>query len=349
MDKIFKIFVSSTFTDLEDIRLQAMQGVLKAGHMPIMMEGFAATSTQKEIIKKKITNSDAYILIVGSKYGTIDLESGLSYTEWEYNYALDNGIPIFTMILEERYIQERVEQGLLKLSDIEIASENYKDFVCKASSRQADFISSIEQVKSMTEAGIMQLVKDFGSSMIGWVSATVIDNVAMLQKELDNLRKTRSELQVKLTNAETKGIRESELPSNSSFDGLLSKMFAPNATDSILEQGIVYIMEFVKEKVEQLKITIENHRGNIAFGYDSNRKDQVLLLLGKDNLYFLADYSQAKINVRLSTQEPYFNEDLDILYVKDDILYSEKYSEPLSLDYLNKILSRYDEVKKKYS
>ncbi|MDT6370895.1 DUF4062 domain-containing protein [Enterococcus faecium] len=53
MDKIFKIFVSSTFTDLEDVRLQAMQGVLKAGHMPIMMEGFAATATQKEIIKKK--------------------------------------------------------------------------------------------------------------------------------------------------------------------------------------------------------------------------------------------------------------------------------------------------------
>nr|AFC64233.1 hypothetical protein EFAU004_02149 [Enterococcus faecium Aus0004] len=54
MDKIFKIFVSSTFTDLEDVRLQAMQGVLKAGHMPIMMEGFAATATQKEIIKKKL-------------------------------------------------------------------------------------------------------------------------------------------------------------------------------------------------------------------------------------------------------------------------------------------------------
>ncbi len=32
------------------------------------------------------------MLIVGSKYGTIDPESGLSYTEWEYDYALDNGI-----------------------------------------------------------------------------------------------------------------------------------------------------------------------------------------------------------------------------------------------------------------
>ncbi len=75
----------------------------------------------------------------------------------------------------------------------------------------------------MTEAGIMQLVKDFGSSMIGWVSATIVDNVKMLENELDNLRKTRSELQVKLTNAETREIRESELPPNSSFDGLLSK------------------------------------------------------------------------------------------------------------------------------
>ncbi|MCC9083095.1 DUF4062 domain-containing protein [Enterococcus faecium] len=157
-----------------------------------MMEGFAATATQKEIIKKKITSCDAYMLIVGSKYGTIDPESGLSYTEWEYDYALDNGIPIYTMILEEKYIQERMANGLLKLSDIETTSENYKAFVSKASSRQVDFINSIEQVKSMTEAGIMQLVKDFGSSMIGWVSATIVDNVKMLENELDNLRKTKA-------------------------------------------------------------------------------------------------------------------------------------------------------------
>lgn len=338
--------MSSTFTDLEDVRLQAMQGVLKAGHMPIMMEGFAATATQKEIIKKKITSCDAYMLIVGSKYGTIDPESGLSYTEWEYDYALDNGIPIYTMILEEKYIQERMANGLLKLSDIETTSENYKAFVSKASSRQVDFINSIEQVKSMTEAGIMQLVKDFGSSMIGWVSATIVDNVKMLENELDNLRKTRSELQVKLTNAETREIRESELPPNSSFDGLLSKMFAPNSTDPILEQGMIYIMEFIREKVEQLKATIESHRGNIALGYDANKKDQVLLRLGKDCLFFLADYNKAIINVRFAIQDPYFSENIDTLHVKNDVLYSEKYSEPLSLDYLNKTLSQYHEIKK---
>ncbi len=66
MDKIFKIFVSSTFTDLEDVRLQAMQGVLKAGHMPIMMEGFAATATQKEIIKKLLVVMRICLLLVVS-------------------------------------------------------------------------------------------------------------------------------------------------------------------------------------------------------------------------------------------------------------------------------------------
>ncbi len=49
-------------------------------------------------------------------------------------------------------------------------------------------------------------------------------------------------------------------------------MFAPNSTDPILEQGMIYIMEFIREKVEQLKATIESHRGNIALGYDANKK-----------------------------------------------------------------------------
>ncbi len=68
--------------------------------------------------------------------------------------------------------------------------------------------------------------------------------------------------------------------------------------------------------------------------------------LGKDCLFFLADYNKAIINVRFAIQDPYFSENIDTLHVKNDVLYSEKYSEPLSLDYLNKTLSQYHEIKK---
>lgn len=59
--------MSSTFTDLEDVRKEVVSGVLKSGHLLIMMEGFNAISTQKEKISKEINSSDAYILVVGSK------------------------------------------------------------------------------------------------------------------------------------------------------------------------------------------------------------------------------------------------------------------------------------------
>lgn len=55
-EKIFKVFVSSTYTDLEDVRNKAILGILKAGHLPVTMEGFSATATQKEMITKKLNH-----------------------------------------------------------------------------------------------------------------------------------------------------------------------------------------------------------------------------------------------------------------------------------------------------
>lgn len=47
----------------------------------------AFDESQKETIKKWINESDAYILILGGRYGSIDDSTGKSYTHWEYDYA----------------------------------------------------------------------------------------------------------------------------------------------------------------------------------------------------------------------------------------------------------------------
>jgi len=40
-----------------------------------------------------------YILILGGRYGSIEPESGKSYTQIEYKYALQKGIPVFAVVL----------------------------------------------------------------------------------------------------------------------------------------------------------------------------------------------------------------------------------------------------------
>lgn len=53
----------------------------------------AANEDQWSLIKNVIDDCDYYMVIVGGRYGSVD-ESGMSYTEKEYRYALDAGLPI---------------------------------------------------------------------------------------------------------------------------------------------------------------------------------------------------------------------------------------------------------------
>lgn len=58
------------------------------GHIPAGMELFQAGSqSQKLTIERWIDESDVYLLILGSRYGSIEPVSNMSYTHWEYDYA----------------------------------------------------------------------------------------------------------------------------------------------------------------------------------------------------------------------------------------------------------------------
>src|SRR5882724_9833254 len=111
--KRYQIFVSSTFTDLRAERQAAVEAILKAGHIPAGMELFVAGDvSQLEVIKKWIGESDIYMLILGTRYGSIEPKSGKSYTQIEYEFALEIGKPFFALIIDEGEMQERLQGGI---------------------------------------------------------------------------------------------------------------------------------------------------------------------------------------------------------------------------------------------
>src|SRR5215470_737324 len=94
-----QIFVSSTYEDLIDHRLAAMEAILAAGHIPAAMEQFSpGDDTAWERIRQRIDESDAFMLILGGRYGSIEPASQKSYVELEYDYALEKGKPFFTIV-----------------------------------------------------------------------------------------------------------------------------------------------------------------------------------------------------------------------------------------------------------
>lgn len=103
MDNIkYQVFISSTYSDLEKERKQVLEILLMADCIPAGMENFVATDDEQfNVIKKVIDLCDYYILILGRRYGSVNETTGISYTEMEYNYAIDKGIPVLVFSLDD--------------------------------------------------------------------------------------------------------------------------------------------------------------------------------------------------------------------------------------------------------
>ncbi|MEH6478105.1 MAG: DUF4062 domain-containing protein [Sneathiella sp.] len=101
MNKKYQVFISSTYDDLVEERKGVEQSIIRAGDIPVGMEAFpAADEEQFEFIKSVIDQCDYYILIVAGRYGSI-AEDGLSYTEKEFRYAVEQKIPVLFMLRAE--------------------------------------------------------------------------------------------------------------------------------------------------------------------------------------------------------------------------------------------------------
>ena len=127
-NKKLQIFVSSTYIDLKQERQAAVEAILKSGHIPAGMELFTAgDESQLETIYRWIDSSDIYMLILGARYGSIEPKSALSYTELEYDYAIDKGIPFFAVVANDAEIERRKALGPDFLENI-FGSELISDF-----------------------------------------------------------------------------------------------------------------------------------------------------------------------------------------------------------------------------
>lgn len=101
MEKRYQVFVSSTYADLKTERQKVIQALMELDCIPAGMELFpAADEEQFEFIKRVIDDCDYYLLIIGGRYGSVTSE-GISFTEKEYEYALDLGLKVIALLHEK--------------------------------------------------------------------------------------------------------------------------------------------------------------------------------------------------------------------------------------------------------
>lgn len=210
MNKKLQVFVSSTYTDLMEERQAAVQAILDAGHIPAGMELFKAGKSQMETIRKWIDESDVYMLILGGRYGSIEPDSGKSYTQLEYEYALSKNMPVFAIVLNDDFLptKDTLKKNVKGNNNI----KKYKSFKELVKSNIVKFVSNIDQISVAIHAQLNDISNNPNYNLIGWIRADQnIDNefgeysFEQLTRLLDN-KTFNSHNILKQSNCATKSI-----------------------------------------------------------------------------------------------------------------------------------------------
>lgn len=145
MEKKYQVFVSSTFTDLEEERKEVITSLLNGQYIPAGMELFTASDDEQfKYIKKIIDNCDYYVLIIAGRYGTINKETGMSYTEQEFEYAKEKGMPILAFLYTDisQLDSDKVDSDSRNINSFRTKVLNNKK-LCKYWSTSGELIGGV--------------------------------------------------------------------------------------------------------------------------------------------------------------------------------------------------------------
>lgn len=196
MDKRYQVFVSSTYADLKEERQQVLQTLMEMDCIPSGMELFPATDEEQwEFIKRIINDCDYYLLIIGGRYGSTTSE-GISYTEKEFDYAVQIGLKVIALIhgSPAEIPFGKSEQN----TELQERLLNFKDKVMNG--RLVKFWKSADELPGLVALSLTKTIKT--NPAVGWVRANNVASEEILS-EINELRKQNSELQTLLSKAET--------------------------------------------------------------------------------------------------------------------------------------------------
>ncbi len=191
MEKRFQVFISSTFIDLKDERKAIIESLLNARYIPTGMEVFSASSDEQfKYIKKIIDDCDYYILILKNSYGSVSNSTGISYTEMEYNYALERKIPILAFVYRSK---ENIKLSKTEKKDRRLFWE-FRNRILNTNRLCKMWDSSLELIPSVISS-LNEEVKN--NPQIGWIRPDIWEEYYLIN-EINNLRRKKDDIENEL-------------------------------------------------------------------------------------------------------------------------------------------------------
>lgn len=191
MDKRYTVFVSSTYRDLKEERREVMQALLELDCIPVGMELFpAADDDAWSYIRKVIDYCDYYVVVIGGRYGSTDAE-GISFTEKEYDYAVDQGIPVIA------FLHGAVGEIPGEMSEMDPdARQKLDQFRAKAEERLCKQWRTPPELGGVVSRSLIKLIKQ--RPAVGWVrthQAQTEENLSKMIALGERIKELESEVE----------------------------------------------------------------------------------------------------------------------------------------------------------
>lgn len=151
----WRIFVSSTYEDMIPYREAVSDALTSMDHLPIGMEHFVSSPDRPlDVCLTDVRRCQLYIILVGMRYGSIDEETGKSFTELEYEEAVKNKIPTLAFVINEN------ECPILpKFVDLGESAEKLVAFKKKLDQKMTSRFKSVENLKEIVIRSVEAQVK----------------------------------------------------------------------------------------------------------------------------------------------------------------------------------------------
>jgi hypothetical protein len=177
IERRFQVFVSSTYEDLILERREIIQALLELDCIPAGMELFpAADDDQWTLIKRVIDACDYYLLVIAGRYGSVS-PTGKSYTEMEYEYAVERKKPVIAFLHKDPASlpakwSEKTDEGRTRLNEFRATLER----------RMCRYWTSPAELGSVVSRSLIKLVKT--NPAMGWVRGDQVPDVSSVEEIL---------------------------------------------------------------------------------------------------------------------------------------------------------------------
>lgn len=154
--KAFRIFVSSTYEDMIEYREAVMSALTSIDTLPVGMEQFVSSPDKSlDVCLSEVRRCQLFIALVGMRYGSIEEESGKSFSELEYEEAVKNGIPSLAFVIDENECPV-----LPKFVDVGDNAEKLNNFKAILNKKYTSRFKSIDNLKELVVRAVSRQIDE---------------------------------------------------------------------------------------------------------------------------------------------------------------------------------------------